>query len=168
MLTSGIDVPIENCYEDPTTTGVDRLLNALAAFALCGERAIVIDFGTATKIDCISPDGAFLGGAIAPGLQLSLEALAQKAAKLGEVELVCPPQSIGRNTTHSLQSGLVLGHAAMVDGLVRRMSREMGEPKVVFATGGLAPVVAQLCETITTASPCLTLQGALAASRLSR
>ena len=124
-----------------------------------GRPVIVIDFGTATTLDVISADGAYLGGAIAPGVETSAEALFSKAARLSKVDLEPPTKVIGTNTRESVQAGLLLGEAAMVDGLVRRAIQELGEDAKVVATGGLAPRMAPLCETITAVDVDLTLKG---------
>jgi type III pantothenate kinase len=146
-------------YANPHEVGADRIVNGVAAFALLGGPVIVVDFGTATTIDVIAEDGAYLGGAIAPGVETSAEALFSKAARLSKVDLVAPPRVIGSNTRESVQAGLMLGEAAMVDGLVRRVWVELGVETPVIATGGLAERMAPLCDTIGSADPDLTLRG---------
>jgi type III pantothenate kinase len=126
---------------------------------LLGTPAIAIDFGTATTFDCVSSQGEFIGGAIFPGVFLSLEALVNRASKLSSVEIVRPPHVIGRNTAHNLQSGMVYGYAGMVDTMVRRMRKELGEDARVIATGGLAGLIASETETIERVEPFLTLEG---------
>ena len=146
-------------YDNPHEVGADRIVNGVAAFALLGGPVIVVDFGTATTIDVIAEDGAYLGGAIAPGVETSAEALFSKAARLSKVDLVAPPRVIGSNTRESMQAGLMLGEAAMVDGLVRRAWVELGVETPVIATGGLATRMAPLCETVASADGDLTLKG---------
>ncbi|MBI2460504.1 MAG: type III pantothenate kinase [Candidatus Rokubacteria bacterium] len=159
VVEPGERVPLPLRVENPREIGADRIVNAVAAIALYGPPLIVIDFGTATTFDCISPRGEFLGGAIAPGLTTAAEALFTKAARLFRVELVRPKEVIGRNTVTNIQSGLVYGYAGLVDGLVERMRAEMeGDPKVI-ATGGLAPLIAQVARTIHEVNPDLTLEG---------
>ncbi len=146
-------------YDNPHEVGADRIVNGVAAYDAFGGPVIVVDFGTATTIDVISDDGAYLGGAIAPGVETSAEALFTKAARLSKVDLEAPPNAIGTNTRASVQAGLLLGEAAMVDGLVRRVWSELGTETPVVATGGLAPSMAPICETITDVDVDLTLTG---------
>jgi type III pantothenate kinase len=148
-------------YDNPHEVGADRIVNGVAAFAQFGGPVLVVDFGTATTIDVIDAEGAYLGGAIAPGVETSAEALFTKAARLSKVDLEDPGTVIGRNTRQSVQAGLLLGAAAMVDGLVRRVWDELGVETHVIATGGLAQRMAGLCETITDVDPDLTLKGLL-------
>jgi type III pantothenate kinase len=159
MIGPGVVTGIPITTENPSEVGADRVVNAVAARDLYGAPSIVVDFGTATTIDVISPAGELIGNAIAPGIQISVNALADLAAQLRRVELVAPPSVIGRNTVESLQSGILYGFAGQVDGIVRRMQAEMGAAPVTIATGGLAPVVLDLCETITHHDPWLTLHG---------
>lgn len=146
-------------YDNPHEVGADRIVNGVAAYAQFGGPVVVVDFGTATTIDVVSADGAYLGGAIAPGLETSAEALFTKAARLSKVDLEAPPRAIGTNTRESVQAGLLLGEAARVDGLVRRVWTELGAEATVVATGGLAPQMAPLCETIGHVDVDLTLEG---------
>ncbi|HET6352529.1 MAG TPA: type III pantothenate kinase [Coriobacteriia bacterium] len=146
-------------YDNPHEVGADRIVNGVAAYAAFGGPVIIVDFGTATTIDVISDDGAYLGGAIAPGVETSAEALFTKAARLSKVDLEAPPKAIGTNTRASVQAGLLLGEAAMVDGLVRRVWSELGTETPVVATGGLAPSMAPLCEVISDVDVDLTLTG---------
>jgi type III pantothenate kinase len=146
-------------YDNPHEVGADRIVNGIAAFARFGGPVIVVDFGTATTIDVIAEDGAYLGGAIAPGVETSAEALFTKAARLSKVDLEPPAHVIGTNTRESVQAGLLLGEAAMVDGLVRRVWSELGAETPVIATGGLAERMTPLCDTIGYADPDLTLEG---------
>ncbi len=146
-------------YDNPHEVGADRIVNGVAAFERFGGPVVVVDFGTATTIDVIAEDGAYLGGAIAPGVETSAEALFSKAARLSKVDLVAPQRVIGSNTRESVQAGLMLGEAAMVDGLVRRVWDELGVETPVIATGGLAERMAPLCATVGSADLDLTLEG---------
>ncbi|NTW28768.1 MAG: type III pantothenate kinase [Coriobacteriia bacterium] len=148
-------------YDNPHEVGADRIVNGVAAFERLGGPVIVVDFGTATTIDVIDAEGAYLGGAIAPGVETSAEALFSKAARLSKVDLEAPSRVIGTNTRASVQAGLLLGEAAMVDGLVRRVWDELGAQAPVIATGGLALQMTPLCETIGEADLDLTLEGLL-------
>ncbi len=146
-------------YDNPHEVGADRIVNGVAAYESLGGPVVIVDFGTATTLDVISADGAYLGGAIAPGVETSAEALFSKAARLSKVDLEPPERVIGTNTRESVQSGLMLGEAAMVDGLVRRVWTELGTETPVVATGGLASRMAPLCETIGHVDADLTLTG---------
>ncbi|HEY1178989.1 MAG TPA: type III pantothenate kinase [Phytomonospora sp.] len=153
---TGVHLAIDN----PKEVGADRVTNTLAAYTLFGGPAIIVDFGTSTNIDVISGKGEFLGGAFAPGIEISIDALAQRAAQLHKVEPVKPRSVIGKNTTECLQSAIVYGFAGQVDGLVSRMIAELGgSVAAVVATGGLAPVVIGECATVTHYEPMLTLIG---------
>jgi type III pantothenate kinase len=154
-IRTGMPIRVEN----PREVGADRIVNAVATLARVGAPAIAIDFGTATSFDCVSRDGEFVGGAIYPGVFVSLEALVNRASKLSSVEILRPPNVIGRNTTQNLQSGMVFGYAGMVDTMVRRMRKELGEDARVIATGGLAGLIASETETIERVEPFLTLEG---------
>jgi len=145
-------------YENPRQVGPDRIANALAAFTRYGGPAIMVDFGTATTVDATSAKGEYLGGAILPGIEISLDALFGRAAALSWVELAKPRRVIGKTTTESVQSGVLYGFAAAVDGLVRRFEAELGRCTVV-STGGLAELVTPLTETIQHHEPWLTLEG---------
>jgi len=151
------DLPIR--YHDRTAVGADRIANAVAARALYGTPAIVVDLGTATTFDCISAQGAYLGGAIAPGVASSAEELFRRAARLPRVELRRPARALGRTTEESLQAGVLWGAAGQVDALVRRLALEMKGTPTVIATGGLATAVAPECETINIVDETLTLKG---------
>jgi type III pantothenate kinase len=152
---TGMPILIDN----PGELGADRICNSVAAYSLAGGPLIVIDFGTATTFDVIGQRGEYLGGAIAPGVQISADALAQAAARLPRVELVSPRSVIGKSTIESVRSGVLLGAAAMVDGMIERIRSEMkGEPQVV-ATGGLAPLVLEHCITKARFEATLTLTG---------
>ncbi|HEY5468547.1 MAG TPA: type III pantothenate kinase [Coriobacteriia bacterium] len=161
IVGPGLKTGLPIRYDNPHEVGADRIVNGVAAIAEFGAPVLVVDFGTATTIDVIDADGGYLGGTIAPGLETSAEALFRKAARLFTVDLVAPEAVIGHNTRASVQSGLVLGQAAMVDGLVRRTWAELGTETRVVATGGLAERMSTLCDTITDVDVDLTLKGLL-------
>lgn len=146
-------------YENPREVGADRIANAIAAYAEYGGPTIVVDFGTATTLTAVSAEGDFLGGAIAPGIGISVDALAMHADQLRRVELAHPPSVIGRNTIAAMQSGIIYGFAGQVDGLVERMRRELGEQTTVVATGGFAELIAPVARSIAHVDPLLTLEG---------
>lgn len=146
-------------YDNPHDVGADRIVNAVAAFQRHQAGVIVVDLGTATTFDCISPKGEYLGGVICPGVQISLDALMTRAAKLRPVDLAVPPRVVGRNTPHALQSGIVFGYASLIDGLVAKIKAELGFPCHVLATGGLAGLLAPHCTGIDSVDPTLTLDG---------
>ncbi len=148
------------CYSNPAEVGADRIVNAVAAFERYRTSMIIIDFGTATTFDAISEKGEYLGGAITPGVMISAEALFQRASKLPRVEIFRRPHSvIGKNTIDSIKSGIIYGNGALVDGMVKRMSKEMGTTPKVIATGGLAVLIADASETIEIVDNALTLEG---------
>jgi type III pantothenate kinase len=160
QIVPGVKTGVRLSIDNPREAGPDRIANTYAAFHLYGGPCITVDFGTSTNIDVISETGDFLGGAFAPGIEISIDALASRAANLLKIPLVKPRSVIGKNTVECLQSGMVYGTAAQVDGLVRRITAELGTaPTAVVATGGLAPVVMEECETITHYEPNLTLHG---------
>jgi type III pantothenate kinase len=147
-------------YDNPKEVGADRICNALAAFHLFGGPSIVVDFGTSTNFDVVSAKGEFLGGALAPGIEISVDALAARAARLLKVELVQPRSVIGKSTVEALQSGILFGTVGQVDGLVDRIRDEIGDPDAtVIATGGLSSVVVDESRTIEHHEPDLTLTG---------
>jgi type III pantothenate kinase len=146
-------------YESPREVGADRIVNAVAAFERFHSGVIVVDFGTATTFDCVSPKAEYLGGVIVPGVQVSLDGLLARAAKLSRIEIAAPPRVVGRNTTHSLQSGIVHGYAALVDGLVQKLERELEFPCQIIGTGGLARLIAPFTERLKTLDENLTLDG---------
>ena len=161
----GLDVQIEK----PSQAGADRLVNAVAAFETYGGPLIVIDFGTATTFDVVGSDGSYQGGAIAPGINLSMEALHQAAAQLPRIEVKRPSTVIGKNTIDSMLSGTFWGYIGMIEGLVVRLQEEMGVGKVrVISTGGLAPLFSENCDVIEVADADLTLRGLLAIFRRNR
>jgi type III pantothenate kinase len=141
VLGPGADTGIAVRYGDPREVGADRIANAVGGYARYGGPLIVVDFGTATTFDAIAADGAYLGGAIAPGLRISIEALSQRAARLPRIELVRPERAIGTNTEASMQAGIIFGYAGLVEALVGRISREIGGSPRVVATGGLAELI---------------------------
>jgi type III pantothenate kinase len=159
VVGPGIKTGIAVLYENPREVGADRIVNAVAAFERVKGPCIVVDFGTATTFDCISAKAEYVGGVIVPGIQVSLEALLKSAAKLSRVELAAPPRVVGRNTTHAIQAGVVHGYAALVDGLVRKLEKELGYDCQVIATGGLAGLVAPHTETLQVVDQNLTLDG---------
>lgn len=159
MLGPGLRTGIKIRVDDPREVGADRIANAVAARHLYGVPAILVDFGTATTFDAIGPDGDYLGGAIAPGIQISHDALVSHAALLSRVELVPPASPIGRNTTTSMQAGLVFGYVGLVEGLVVRFQHELGADASVIATGGIAAQLAPLIPAITIVDERLTLTG---------
>jgi type III pantothenate kinase len=170
LIGPGVRTGVPLHVDNPREVGADRVVTALAAHELFGRRpdgrgrpVVVVDFGTSTNVDAIGPDGQFLGGALAPGVEVSLDALANRAAQLRSVELTVPPHAIGKNTVAALQSGLVLGFAGLVDGLVARIAAEIvatfGAAPVVVATGGLAPLVVDSCRSVSEREPDLTVHG---------
>jgi type III pantothenate kinase len=159
IVEPGTKTGVPVLTDNPKEVGADRIVNTLAAHHLFGGPSIVVDFGTTTNFDVVSARGEFLGGALAPGIEISIDALAARAAQLRKVELVRPRSVIGKNTVEALQSGALYGFAGQVDGLVRRIVAEIGEVTAVIATGGLAPIVVPESETITSHEPDLTLVG---------
>ena len=157
-----LGIPVRT--DNPAETGVDRVVNALAAARAYGTPTIVVDCGTATKFDAVAADGSFLGGAIGPGLGPALDALAGRAARLYAVELVAPPAAIGRNTVEAIQSGVVLGYLALCDGMIRRIREELGEARVI-ATGGAGAILAEHLPIVERYDPMLTFAGILGAYR---
>src|SRR5256884_8207814 len=159
ILEPGIRTGVQLAIDNPKEVGSDRVANTLAAYTLYGGPSIVVDFGTSTNFDVVSARGEYLCGPLAPGIEISVDALAARAAQLRKVELVRPPRVIGQNTIECPQSGVVYGFAGQVDGLVRGIISELGAVQAVVATGGLAPVVIDECTTITHHEPWLTLIG---------
>lgn len=150
-------VPIR--YDDPREVGPDRIANAVAAFARYGGPCIVVDFGTSTNFDAVSAAGEFVGGVLAPGIEISMEALSARAARLTKVDFVEPPTVISKTTTAALQAGLVYGFAGQVDGIVEHMRAELGDGVQVIATGGLAELIVPHARTVDRVDPFLTLEG---------
>ena len=159
VLGPGLKTGMPVLYDSPREVGPDRIADAVAAFERTGTGTIVVDFGTATTFNCVSPKGEYLGGVIVPGVQVGLDALLERAAKLSRIELSEPPHVLGRNTPHALQSGAIHGSAALVDGLVERLEAELGFGCRVIATGGMANVIAKHAKRIEAVDPDLTLQG---------
>jgi type III pantothenate kinase len=155
----GVHTGMSILIENPRELGADRICNAVAAYEKAKGGVISVDFGTATNFDVASPKGEYLGGVLAPGIQISADALFARAAKLPRVEISKPPKVIGRNTIHAMQSGIVYGYVGLVDGLVTRLQTELGFPCHVIATGGLATVIAPLSSTIKEVDDTLTLTG---------
>lgn len=159
VVGPGVKTGMPILYDNPREVGADRIVNAVAAFEKYHCSLIVVDFGTATTFDYISLRGEYLGGAIAPGIGISAEALFERASKLPRVEFSAPPVAIARNTVNSIQAGLIYGYAGLVDGLVNRMKAESREEPLVVATGGLAPLIAPFSQTIAQVASDLTLDG---------
>ena len=159
IVGPGIKTGIRLKYENPREIGADRIVNAVGAYEKFGGPLIIIDFGTATTFCAIDDNGDYLGGAIAPGIGISTEALFQRAAKLPRIELVTPKSVICRNTVASMQSGIIFGFTGQVDEIVRRMKEELGKDAKVVATGGLANLIAKQSKAIDIVEPFLTLDG---------
>lgn len=160
VIDAGVKTGLSIRYEDPKNAlGADRVADAVAVRQLYGTPACVVDFGTATTFDAISRDGEYLGGAIAPGIGIAADALFQRAAKLPRVELASPAAVIGRNTVGAIQSGLVYGYVGLVEGMVARFKRELGEDTKVIGTGGLVDLIAAETSVIEIRAPWLTLDG---------
>ncbi len=155
----GIRTGMPVLYDNPREVGADRIVNAIAAYEAHHTGLIVVDFGTATTLDCVTPKGEYLGGAICPGVGISLDALFHHASKLPRIEVARPEKVVGRNTVASMQSGILYGYVGMVDGLVTRMREEIGFPVRVVATGGLAALVAGESTTVDEVDELLTLRG---------
>ncbi len=160
VVGPGVKTGISIRYDDPREVGPDRIVNAVAAKARYGAPAIVVDFGTSTNFDVVSPEGEYVGGVLAPGIEISMEALFARAARLVNVDFVAPATVIGKTTVGGLQSGLVYGFAGQVDGIVARIREELQAPEArAIATGGLAEVVAPHSAVIERVDPFLTLEG---------
>jgi type III pantothenate kinase len=159
FVSHELDLGVPIRYHNPREVGADRLVNAVAAIHKYGAPAIVVDFGTATTLDVISPLGEYLGGCIMAGVGISAEALFRTAARLPRIELVAPPHVIGRTTVEAMQSGILLGYAGAIDALVERIHKELGCETTVVATGGLAERIAAETRTIQHVDPWLTLEG---------
>ncbi|MBE1447202.1 type III pantothenate kinase [Paenibacillus sp. OAS669] len=159
IVGPGIKTGLNVRYENPREVGADRIANAVAAIELYGAPCIVVDFGTATTFDYIDASGQYIGGAVAPGVGISTEALYQRAAKLPRIELVKPKSVVGRNTVASMQAGIIYGFAGQVDGIVGRIREEHNAQAKVIATGEMAELIASESRTIEKVNPLLTLQG---------
>ena len=159
IIEPGTKTGVQIITDNPKEVGADRIANSLAVFERHGGPSVVVDFGTSTNFDVVSEKGEFLGGALAPGIEISLDALASKAAQLRKVEFVKPRSVVGKNTVEALQSGALYGFAGQVDGILQRIIAEIGPVKAVVATGGLASLVVEESSTITHHEPDLTLEG---------
>lgn len=159
VVGPGIKTGLNIRYENPREVGADRIVNAVAGIEKYGTPLVVVDFGTATTFDYIDASGAYLGGAIVPGIGISAEALYQRAAKLPRIELTKPKTVIGRNTVTAMQAGIIFGYAGQVDGIVRRICKEFNVQPKVIATGGLAELISGESDTIEHVDPLLTLEG---------
>lgn len=159
VVGDNVHPKIEILYDRPEEVGQDRIVNAIAAYRLYNAPVIVVDFGTATTYDVISKQGEYLGGAISAGISISADVLFEKTAKLPRVELKAPNKVVGKNTTESMQSGIVFGYAEQVDGMVSRIKKEIGYDAYVVATGGLCDVIFPCTKAINTTNPLLTLEG---------
>ena len=160
VIAPGVKLGISIKHDAPHEIGPDRLVNAVAAKEKYGAPAIVADFGTSTNFDVVAADGAYVGGVLAPGIEVSMDALFARAARLQKVDFVAPPAAIGKTTATALQSGIVYGFAGQVDGIADAIRAELGEPEApVIATGGLADVIAPHSRTIREVDPFLTLDG---------
>ncbi len=159
IVDAGVKTGVRVRYEDPRAVGADRIVDAAAVQRLYGGPACVVDFGTATTFDAINADGDYLGGAISPGIGIAAEALFTHTAKLPRVDLQRPPSSIGKNTVHAMQSGLLFGYVALTEGMVARFRAELGPEMKVIATGGLAEIIARETRVLEIIAPWLTLDG---------
>ncbi len=168
IIGPGIKTGLNIVTDNPREVGADRIVNAVAALDLYGGPLVIVDFGTATTYCAISGEGNYLGGVIAPGIGISMEALFEKAAKLPRVEIMRPPRVIGKDTITSMQSGIVFGFVGQVDGIVRRISAELGGDPFVVATGGFASLIARESETIGEVNALLTLEGLRLISKLNK
>ena len=159
IVEPGVKTGVPLAIDNPKEVGADRVVNTLAAYTLYGGPSIVVDVGTTNTFDVISERGEFLGGAFTPGIEISFDALAARAAQLRKVEPAQPRSVIGKNTVECLQAGMYFGYAGLVDRIVDRMAEELGPLRAVIATGGLAPVVIDECRTVTHHEPMITLIG---------
>jgi type III pantothenate kinase len=159
VVDAGVRTGVKIRTENPREVGADRIVNTVAVYKRYGGPACVVDFSTATSFDAISGEGEYLGGAIAPGMGIAIEALSAKAAKLPKVEIAKPPQAIGKNTIQSMQSGVFFGLVGLVEGMVTRFRRELGGEVRVVATGDLADLIARETNVIQIIAPWLTLEG---------
>jgi type III pantothenate kinase len=160
IVGPGLKTGIRIQYDNPKEVGADRIVNAVAAYEKYHTALIIVDFGTATTFDCVSKDGAYIGGAIAPGVIISCEALFEKASKLPRVEIFTRPKNvIAKDTINAMNVGIIYGHAGLVDGIVNRIKKEMGPELKVIATGGIAPLIYKESESIDHIEENLTLEG---------
>ncbi|HDI79274.1 MAG TPA: type III pantothenate kinase [Desulfobacteraceae bacterium] len=162
VVGPGIRTGMPIYYENPKEIGADRIVNAVAAYEKYRSSLIVVDFGTATTFDCVTSEGAYIGGVIAPGIIISCEALFQKASKLPRVEIFARPEKVvAKDTIGAMNAGIIYGYAGLVDGIVRRIQAELGDDMTVIATGGLAHIIKEESETIQYVEDLLTLEGLL-------
>lgn len=159
VVETGVKTGVKVMVSEPRSVGADRIVNACAVKEKVGGPAIVVDFGTATTFDALDKEGNYLGGAIAPGLEIAADSLSGRTAKLPRVELVVPPKVIGKTTIDAIRSGLVYGYVALVEGMIERISDELSDDPVVVATGGLAGLISSLTDSIDQVEPNLTLDG---------
>jgi type III pantothenate kinase len=159
VIDAGVKTGVRVRIDDPKQAGADRIVDAAAVHKLYGGPACIVDFGTATTFDAISNKGDYLGGAIAPGIGIAADALFSRTSKLPRVDIVRPPASIGTNTVHAMQSGLLFGYVGLVEGMVARFRKELGPTMKVIGTGGLAELIAKETEVINIIAPWLTLDG---------
>jgi type III pantothenate kinase len=159
VVSARLKTGVTILYDNPDAVGADRIVDAVAAYHRYGGPLCIVDFGTATTFEAITAAGEYLGGAIAPGIGIAADALAQRAAKLPKVDIARPPSVIGRNTVHSMQSGLLFGYVGLVEGMVARFKAELGPTTQVIGTGGLAPLIAGETTVIDIIAPWLTLEG---------
>ncbi len=159
VVDATIKTGIEICYDNPLSVGADRIVDAVAVKALYGGPACIVDFGTATTFDAISAEGNYLGGAIAPGIGIAADALTRRTAQLPRINIERPPSVIGKNTVHAMQSGLLFGYVALVEGMIARFRQELGEEMKTIATGGLAEIITRETDVIQIVNPWLTLEG---------
>jgi len=159
VIGPGVKTGMPVKFDNPKEIGADRIVNAVGAYEIYGGPLIIVDFGTATTFDVVTKQGEYIGGAIAPGVGISMEALFNRAAKLPRVELIKPGSVIAKNTVNGIRAGIIYGFTGQVDGIVSRMKRELGEEPYVIATGGLAELIASESEIIQRVDPWLTLEG---------
>lgn len=163
VVETGVKTGVKVQVTEPRSVGADRIVNACAVKALVNGPSIVVDFGTATTFDAVDRHGNYIGGAIAPGLEVAVDSLSGRTAKLPRVELVVPPRAIGKSTIEAIRSGVLFGYVSLVEGMIARISAEMTEEEggdcTVVATGGLAPTIAELTSVIHRVEPNLTLEG---------
>ncbi|MET0750890.1 MAG: type III pantothenate kinase, partial [Solirubrobacterales bacterium] len=155
----GVKTAMPIRIDNPLEVGADRLVNAVAAYERIGDACVVVDFGTGINFDAVSADGEYLGGAIAPGVEISLTALTERGARIGRIELESPETAIGKSTRGAIQSGVIFGFAGLIDGIARRIAAELGGRPTLIATGGLAHAIAPYCETVDEIDDLLTLTG---------
>ncbi len=161
-------LPVEVRVENPAEVGADRLVNTIAAYERYGGELIIVDFGTATTFDTVAQDGAYVGGAIAPGINLSLDALHSAAAHLPRIDVTMPPQVLGRTTVHCMQTGIYWGYVGLIEGIASRIAAERGTKMRLIATGGLSPLFARGTDAIEEVDPDLTMRGLVLIHRFNK